>query len=606
MSISQNYPTIAPSLSLDFANVKKLDPRITFARASTGAYYDGQTVAKAEENLLLQSQTFDNAYWTKTNITVTANSTTAPDGTTTAESILETATTGAHQVFRDLTQLSGTYVTSIFAKANGRNWLAINTNFASVQRISFFDLENGVVGSVPVGFTASIVDVGDGWYRCVVVGPRGINAYPGIFIIALSDGDPTVPPSYAGDITKGLFLWGAQFEQRSAVTAYTPTTTQPITNYIPALQTAASGVARFDHDPVTTESLGLLIEEQRTNLLTYSEDFTDGSWVKSTTTITSNTITAPDGTLTGDKLVETSGAGLRQLYKTPSLSAVSHSFSAYFKASERYWFKLNLTGSGAYFDLSTGVIGTIDAGVTAAMTAVGNGWYRCSIVRTVSAGTNYTEIQLALTNGGGSYTGDGTSGIFIWGAQLEAGAFPTSYIPTVASQVTRAADSASMTGANLFSWFNPSQGTLYAEANHIVGVNQNAYFAQIAGTGSGTGYGESIAVGKFDSSAIGSGQRIKGIVYVINSIDANLVTASNITTSPVKVSLGYKVNDFAASIDGAASLTDTSGVLPVINSVGVFSIGSIRGGGLYINSTIKKIAYFPARLSNEQLEALTS
>jgi hypothetical protein len=163
-----------------------------------------------------------------------------------------------------------------------------------------------------------------------------------------------------------------------------------------------------------------------------------------------------------------------------------------------------------------------------------------------------------------------------------------------------------MTGANLFSWFNPSQGTLYAEANHIVGVNQQAYFAQIAGTGSGTGYGESIAVGKFDSSAIGSGQRIKGIVYVINSIDANLVTASNITTSPVKVSLGYKVNDFAASIDGAASLTDTSGVLPVINSVGVFSIGSIRGGGLYINSTIKKIAYFPARLSNEQLEALTS
>jgi hypothetical protein len=172
--------------------------------------------------------------------------------------------------------------------------------------------------------------------------------------------------------------------------------------------------------------------------------------------------------------------------------------------------------------------------------------------------------------------------------------------------VTRSADSASMTGANLFSWFNPSQGTLYAEANHIVGVNQQAYFAQIAGTGSGTSYGESIAVGKFDSSAIGSGQRIKGIVYVINSNDANLVTASNITTSPVKVSLGYKVNDFAASIDGAASLTDTSGVLPVINSVGVFSIGSIRGGGLYINSTIKKIAYYPARLTNEQLVALTS
>jgi hypothetical protein len=216
---------VEPSLMLNFAAVKKLDPRITYARASTATYYDGVTNSKAEENLFSYSQEFDNAAWSKTNITVTANSTTAPDGTTTAESILETATTGQHQVLRGLTQLSGTYVTSIFAKANGRNWLAINTNFASVQRVSFFDLENGVVGSVPVGFTASIVDVGDGWYRCVVVGPRGINAYPGIFATALSDGDPTVPPSYAGDITKGLFLWGAQFEARDAVSSYTPTTT---------------------------------------------------------------------------------------------------------------------------------------------------------------------------------------------------------------------------------------------------------------------------------------------------------------------------------------------------------------------------------------------
>jgi hypothetical protein len=401
--------------------------------------------------LLLQSQTFDNAYWTKTNITVTANSTTAPDGTTTAESILETATTGSHQVFRSaVITSSNTHVRSVFAKPNGRNWLAI---YGGAGR-SFFDLQNGVTGTVEAGYTASMIDAGNGWYRCILIGPAGTSSYAGLYNIA--DADNSI--SYAGDITKGLFIWGAQFEQGSAVTAYTPTTTQPITNYIPALQTAASGVARFDHDPVTTESLGLLIEEQRTNLLTYSEDFTDGSWVKSNTTITSNTITAPDGTLTGDKLVETSGAGVRQLYKTPSLSAVSHSFSAYFKASERYWFKLNLTGSGAYFDLSTGVIGTIDAGVTAAMTAVGNGWYRCSIVRTVSAGTNYTEIQLALTNGGGSYTGDGYSGIFIWGAQLEAGAFPTSYIPTVASQVTRAADSASMTGTNFSDWYRADEG----------------------------------------------------------------------------------------------------------------------------------------------------
>jgi hypothetical protein len=297
MSISQNFPEIKPSLNLDFANVKALDSRITFARASTGAYYDGQTVAKAEENLLLQSQTFDNAYWTKTNITVTANSTTAPDGTTTAESILETATTGSHQVFRSaVITSSNTHVRSVFAKPNGRNWLAI---YGGAGR-SFFDLQNGVTGTVEAGYTASMIDAGNGWYRCILIGPAGTSSYAGLYNIA--DADNSI--SYAGDITKGLFIWGAQFEQRSAVTAYTPTTTQPITNYIPVLQTASANVARFDHNPVTGESLGLLVEEQRTNLLLRSEEFDNAYWLKSNATITSNTVIAPDGTLTGDKLVE--------------------------------------------------------------------------------------------------------------------------------------------------------------------------------------------------------------------------------------------------------------------------------------------------------------
>ena len=587
MSISQNYPTIAPSLSLDFANVKKLDPRVTFARASTGAYYDGQTVAKAEENLLLQSQTFDNAYWTKTNITVTANSTTAPDGTTTAESILETATTGSHQVFRSaVITSSNTHVRSVFAKPNGRNWLAI---YGGAGR-SFFDLQNGVTGTVEAGYTASMIDAGNGWYRCILIGPAGTSSYAGLYNIA--DADNSI--SYAGDITKGLFIWGAQFEQGSAVTAYTPTTTQPITNYIPALQTAASGVARFDHDPVTTESLGLLIEEQRTNLLTYSEDFTDGSWVKSNTTITSNTITAPDGTLTGDKLVETSGAGVRQLYKTPSLSAVSHSFSAYFKASERYWFKLNLTGSGAYFDLSTGVIGTIDAGVTAAMTAVGNGWYRCSIVRTVSAGTNYTEIQLALTNGGGSYTGDGYSGIYIWGAQLEAGAFPTSYIPTVASQVTRSADSASMTGANFSSWYRADEGSFYGEYSH-------------ASTTTNFPVGISINASSSSNHMLlyGNGSVGEQLLVKVNAVAQATLTASPKFPTGVfgKIIGSYKTNDYAVSANGNSAVVDLLGTVPVVSQM---NIGSEWNGTLTLNGTIKKIAYYPARLTNEQLQALTS
>ena len=86
MTIQQNYPSTKPALLLDFANTKKLDPRITFTRASTATYYDGKTNAKAEENLLVRSQEFDNAIWAKTTTTVTTNSFVAPDTTASARS----------------------------------------------------------------------------------------------------------------------------------------------------------------------------------------------------------------------------------------------------------------------------------------------------------------------------------------------------------------------------------------------------------------------------------------------------------------------------------------------------------------------------------------
>jgi hypothetical protein len=575
---------VEPSLMLNFAAVKKLDPRITFARASTGAYYDGQTVAKAEENLLLQSQTLKITPWSNsisgTGVVpvVTANDGVAPDGTTTAERIQfslngGTASGDISRWRQSVATTSGLpYVLSFYLK--------------SYDGVSTYDIH--LVGAD--GATGSTITVTGTWTRFTVTA----NGTGGSVLFALGLRGAQSP---ANSDTADLLVWGAQLEQRSSVTAYTPTTTQPITNYIPALQTAASGVARFDHDPVTTESLGLLIEEQRTNLLTYSEDFTDGSWVKSNTTITSNTITAPDSTLTGDKIVETSGAGVRQLYKTPSLSAVSHSFSAYFKASERYWFKLNLTGSGAYFDLSTGVIGTIDAGVTAAMTAVGNGWYRCSIVRTVSAGTNYTEIQLALTNGGGSYTGDGYSGIYIWGAQLEAGAFPTSYIPTVASQVTRAADSASMTGTNFSDWYRPDEGTLYGE--YVSGESQGTQ--AVAYIGDNT-VNNRIVV--YDDGTVGVGS--DGYIIVASSgvtqALINLGTSSR--NQKHKIIGAYKTNDFAGSFDGGSSSVDTLGIVPL--GLDRLILADAGGVASKLNGHLRKFAYYPARLSNEELQEMTS
>ena len=585
MSIAQNFPEIRPSLNLDFANVKALDSRVTFARASTGAYYDGQTVAKAEENLLTYSQEFDAAGWAPTNTTVTADTTAAPDGTTTADTLTATATTGQHLLQRSVTIPAGTFTVSIFAKSGTTDFIQLTLGgFAGFAN---FDLSTGAVGTTSGLVSSSITLDANGFYRCSIT---FVNVSSSTFVVAITDSSTaTRLNTWTALGTETVLIWGAQLEQRSAVTAYTPTTTQRITNYIPVLQTASANVARFDHNPATGESLGLLVEEQRTNLVIYSEQFDNGNWVKSQTTITSNTIVAPDSTLTGDKIVETSGAGLRQLYQTPSLSAVSHSFSAYFKASERYWFKLNLTGSGAYFDLSTGVIGTIDAGVTAAMTAVGNGWYRCSIVRTVLSGTNYTEIQLALTNGGGSYTGDGYSGIFIWGAQLEAGAFPTSYIPTVASQVTRSADNASMTGTNFSDWYRADEGTLCAEAN----TNNSNDVSVLA------------EIGSLVSNRFTIQPRSSGNLFFMVSNGANQVLIQDTNCYDGKFAYAVKTNDVAGAYNANISGSDVEAYLP--QNVHTLGIGySITQSAFWVNGHIKKLSYYPKRLTNEQLQALTS
>jgi hypothetical protein len=591
MAIQSNFPAIKPTLLLDFANTKQLDPRVTFTRASTGTFYGTQT-AKAEENLLLRSQEFDNAYWTKTRLTITANATTAPDGTSTAESAIPTAEALGHRFSRNVTvSSSGDLTWSIFAKANGYNFIAINARSGGTDRNCFFNVSTGAVATNSSGGTASIVDVGNGWYRCSVV--RASEGTTAVNEISVCETDNV--SSYTADGTSGLFLWGAQLEQRSAVTAYTPTTTQPITNYIPVLQTAAAGVPRFDHNPTTFESLGLLIEGQRTNLLTYSEQFDNAAWTKTRSSITSNTIVAPDGTLTGDKLVEDTAASDSHFVSQTAAIPIStvHTISVYAKAAERSIFWLKFANSGAYtqFNLIAGTATSFN-GATGSITPAGNGWYRCVVTSTSAAAND--PVRLFLNDGSGnvSYTGDGYSGIFIWGAQLEAGAFPTSYIPTTTAQVTRSADAASMTGANFSSWYRADEGTLYAEATAL--QNNNGLIAEI---NSGSPTDRIFLACRFNTVSGTAGGVAVNSVTQTNSFGNFTFSSAN------KSALAYKADDFAGTINGQAVTTDSSGTTPAVNrlDIGVNTSDTSLKGHL-----IKKLAYYPKRLANAEIVALTA
>lgn len=604
MTISANFPNVQPSLLLDFANAKQLPPQVTFTRATTATYYDGSTTALADQNLLLWSQAFDTAPWSGSGYTLTANATTAPDGTTTAESFVpNTNAVANHQLAQNITcGANTTHTVSIYAKAFGYTKFAFRESVATGAYATFDLASSGSVistGNIAaitiVG--ATITSVGSGWFRATVTFTASVASAYGMGFYSLNNtytsGDPYNAGVATGNGTDGIYIWGAQAEQRSSVSAYTATTTQAITNYVPVLLTAGGGQPRFDHNPTTSESLGLLAEEQRTNQCLQSEDFTTTWSSANQVSITSNTIVAPNGTLTGDKLIADATSNVHFVVQNTGSVSAPWTFSCYAKAGEysRVGFSYSATGY-VFFNLSTGVQeGTVGGAITGtSITAVGNGWYRISFTSTSTASGANIGIYLyntTYTSGVPTFTGNGFSGAYIWGAQLEAASFATSYIPTTSASATRAADVASMSGANFTSWFNAGEGTFYGEANFS---NGGRYFHTVN---------------------IGSSAQIEGVqattyfdafVYTTDvQADIQIAAASFINR---RVALAYQVNDIAACVSGGAVSVDTNAILPL--NLNAFYVNSYGTTGPLGSGTVKKVAYYPQRLTDAQLQALTS
>jgi hypothetical protein len=177
-------------------------------------------------------------------------------------------------------------------------------------------------------------------------------------------------------------------------------------------------------------------------------------------------------------------------------------------------------------------------------------------------------------------------------AQLEAGAFATSYIPTVASQVTRAADNASMIGNNFARWYNQTEGTLYSDVSQFALPSATVNSMQIS---NGASNSFQLSLATFGTAA--------AFQVVDNTTQANLGPGTVTVNVGYKLSGAYKINDFASSLNGAAAVTDTSGTVPT----GMTTLGiGVRLGGTFLNGTIKRIAFYPRRLANTELQGITS
>ena len=606
MTISANFPNVQPSLLLDFANAKQLPPQVAFTRATSATYYDGSTTAKAEQNLVTYSQEFDNAAWVKTSATVTANSTAAPDGTTTADTLTASAATSSHLLQRLVTTIaSEPQGYSIYAKYSTAQYIAFgftSGGLGSAWAYVTVDIQNGTItqttngGGAGITISGSITSVGSGWYRISVLGNyTQTNTYPTILIVDTGTPSFTAFGNYAWTATgtEAVFIWGAQMEQRTAVTAYTATTTQAITNYVPVLLTAGGGQPRFDHNPTTSESLGLLIEEQRTNLLLYSSQLDTNPWTinASTVTITSNTVIAPDGTLTGD-LLKSNSATNDFIYQIPTLAiSTVATFSFYIKNIDavisRVMSRNSVTSMEVVINWSGATLTslTINTATSASFAAVGNGWYRVQVTYT----TGETNQQVRI------YPDSGNTGksVFVWGTQLEAASFATSYIATTSAAATRAADSAVMTGNNFTSWFNNSEGTLYVEASPQTQSSNSFGMASLTNAGNSN---NSIAM-------YYTGGNVVDVESLVNAV-AQYTYLIPRGAQPTKVAHGYKVNNSNVALNGTAYTADTVCLVPPVSTL---TIGTIYDATSYpCNGTVRKLAYYPIRVTDAQLAALTS
>jgi len=547
---------------------KTFDQLLDFTRTTAATFVGSNGLIQntaASRNLFTFTQEFDNAAWTKTAAAVTANTTVAPDGTSTADTITEdTAAASNHRVFRSFATAAVAHTASVYFKAGTRSWAYIRlTDSGNAFRHAYFDLSTGTLGTVETNLTASITDAGNGWYRCVATVSAAFTTSTTVFGIANANGGA----SYDGNGTGNLFIWGAQYEVGSTATTYTRNN---------------GGVfpPRFDYDPVTLAPKGILIEEQRTNLLTYSEQFDNAAWIKqgagtgSVPVITANAAVAPDGTTTADLVVMTLNGGTTNVDQSLLRRTGAHlsALSVYLKTSDSTTVQIHLRNG------SSSVIVTVTPT-----------WQRFSLVNLLATDTT---LFIGLRGGVGGVTN--AVNLHIWGAQLEAGAFATSYIPTVASQVTRTADNTSIVAPNFAPWYNQSEGTLSIEASvspNVDGASGNYYVAISDGTSSN-------AINIVDINGTVS-QIVTGGVTQFNQ------TVGAKPTGILKAALAYASNNTVSSANGAIGATDTSVALPTVTSL-LIGIRGDASGSTSLNGHIRSIQYYPVRLSDAQLQALTA
>jgi hypothetical protein len=359
-----------------------------------------------------------------------------------------------------------------------------------------------------------------------------------------------------------------------------------------------ANLPRFDYDPATLAPKGLLIEEARTNALLYSQEFDNIVWGKIAATVTANSTTSPDGTTNADTLVESATTDTHYAYIAPILLAGTNTLSLYYKISSARKIALyhTNTNTGRQFDAtgnqSAGLFNAPSGGAT--VVAAGNGWYRATITITATVGANEFRLWMVRASDDAiNYAGDGTSGINIFGAQLEAGAFATSYIPTTTTSLTRNADYVTMTGTNFSDWYNQSEGAFQIEASATIPASGSQTFIAVSDN-TPNNY-----IGPYMLNVLGY---VYHKIVTLGVSQCEFAAAVGVTNNSIfKYAFCYKLNSAQIAVNTVLGAGDTSVSVPTVT---LAEIGS-RASSSQMNGHMRKISYWPQRLLDQELQAFS-
>ena len=536
---------------------------LTFTRSNDTATRVGPDglIEKVRTNLLLQSNTFDTT-WTTSGVTLTSGQSGYSGGN---NAWLLSKTSGPYVNIAQSVSVSDVWTFSVYAKANTLDSITLrnqtNGNDCDFNLTSATTARDGAIAS-------SITLISNDWYRCSATF-IGASTQVAIYL------------GFGSGAAGSVYIQDAQLETGDIATDYIATTTAAVS------VGPVANLPRLDYSGGAT-CPKLLLEPQRTNLITQSEYFSDSDWDKIAIVVDSNEIISPDGTQNADKLTKSaSNALIRQFISTSG----ENTFSVYIKKGSLSWVRLYIASSTesaeCWFDLENGLTGNTSGNPDSVeIIDVNNGWYRCVITKNT---TNINNFRIYPSQADDDTSG--TSGyIYAWGAQVEAGSYATSYINTLNSAVTRGADSCSKTGIS--SLIGQTEGTLCGEFTYS--RDDGGLRRLLSLTDGGTTNRITTYVDNNDKISL----------YIVNSSSeqVDIRALALVVGTTYKYAIAYKLNDVKVYVNGVEYGSDTSATIP---SCSQLYVGSENGNSpSYFNWN--QVLLFPTRLTNAQLAELTA